>query len=116
MYISIHAPARGATDTNFIPLDFDWISIHAPARGATLQNLLSAYTQNDFNPRSREGSDPIGSEKKSQIPISIHAPARGATASTLPGFLFYRISIHAPARGATAIFAKKYIFFSTEIV
>ena len=34
----------------------------------------------DFNPRSREGSDPIRSSNRDKsIQISIHAPARGAT-------------------------------------
>ncbi len=55
--ISIHAPARGATEPETI---YEWlgiISIHAPARGATV-------------PLSASG----GRDK-----ISIHAPARGAT-------------------------------------
>ena len=56
--ISIHAPARGATFTPDV-----WtgrqlgISIHAPARGATIQILFAYIEHNDFNPRSREGSD-----------------------------------------------------------
>ena len=34
----------------------DWISIHAPARGATDRRRTGRY-QGYFNPRSREGSD-----------------------------------------------------------
>ena len=78
-YISIHAPARGATVNLFgLTYYFD-ISIHAPARGATrltIQNRKEMVFQstlprgerlgaifskcsriNYFNPRSREGSD-----------------------------------------------------------
>ena len=57
--ISIHAPARGATDQEPAPAGSDIISIHAPARGAT--NLLSLldHFNRYFNPRSREGSDQV---------------------------------------------------------
>ena len=55
--ISIHAPAKGATDTNAFFFSKVGISIHAPAKGATLlQDLLNSLL-NYFNPRSREGSD-----------------------------------------------------------
>ena len=79
--ISIHAPARGATQSAGKGADMSRISIHAPARGATEETAIIAITiPTYFNPRSREGSDVFkvgkleGSEK-----ISIHAPARGAT-------------------------------------
>ena len=77
----------------------------------------------DFNPRSREGSDPARCACSLPAKISIHAPARGATfnwyifnylwlfQSTLPrgerrnrtgcAAVSSGISIHAPARGAT---------------
>ena len=35
----------------------DDISIHAPVKGATERGLIEIYSQDDFNPRSREGSD-----------------------------------------------------------
>ena len=77
--ISIHAPAKGATE--FFPVDvrFRQISIHAPAKGAT-----------EFFPvdvRFRQ--------------ISIHAPAKGATKATSTRNRTNVISIHAPAKGAT---------------
>ena len=34
--VSIHAPAKGATDQNAVGLDFLAVSIHAPAKGATI--------------------------------------------------------------------------------
>ena len=99
--ISIHAPARGATQAAQI-LDLSIIiSIHAPARGATgeyantladvkFQSTLPRGERRSggsgcpvdkyhFNPRSREGSDSPFLLKLFCYAISIHAPARGAT-------------------------------------
>ena len=59
-FISIHAPARGATKkTKKALAPFD-ISIHAPARGATYRPLDAWEVRKNFNPRSREGSDRMG--------------------------------------------------------
>ena len=59
------------------------ISIHAPARGATSARRKPARNTDDFNPRSRKGSDKLAAyEDLGYTPISIHAPARGATKST----------------------------------
>ena len=57
--ISIHAPARGATQKPIKVLKQLIISIHAPARGATVDRHYGQHTNW----------------------ISIHAPARGATAT-----------------------------------
>ena len=43
---------------------------------SALDNLRTLY---DFNPRSREGSDRTKTEMEKAIDISIHAPAKGAT-------------------------------------
>ena len=56
--ISIHAPARGATQGREDHMDRLTISIHAPARGATAAANTALGVSGDFNPRSREGSDP----------------------------------------------------------
>ena len=81
--ISIHAPAKGATENTFMVYDDSIISIHAPAKGATIYGKWGRVDLADFNPRSREGSDcPLdGPTLVGQI--SIHAPAKGAT-STVP--------------------------------
>ena len=56
-FISIHAPAKGATKDSTVLAHIIRISIHAPAKGAT-QPAIHAERQSDhFNPRSREGSD-----------------------------------------------------------
>ena len=57
-HISIHAPARGATGNRWLTLAEALISIHAPARGATKKYKLIEIEDVNFNPRSREGSDP----------------------------------------------------------
>ena len=78
-WVSIHAPARGATPQPMRNEGANHVSIHAPARGATL-------------PRPFPGAGEC---------VSIHAPARGATilaAATSPVTV---VSFHAPARGAT---------------
>ena len=79
------------------------ISIHAPARGATINQHIIAIYQQNFNPRSREGSDPDRRPACTcSCRISIHAPARGATLYHLVLQRGAIISIHAPARGATS--------------
>ncbi len=99
--ISIHAPAKGATQTISVATATQVISIHAPAKGATKDSGISATSskfqstlprrerlnegfalnnlQSDFNPRSREGSDKFAFPTNEDDIISIHAPAKGAT-------------------------------------
>ena len=55
--ISIHAPARGATDLTSLSTSYEIISIHAPARGATLSPSSLSPSIPNFNPRTREGCD-----------------------------------------------------------
>ena len=62
--VSIHAPARGATNQSKYSLIRVKVSIHAPARGATPWGITF----------------PLGKA------VSIHAPARGATLSQMCSF------------------------------
>ncbi len=58
LYISIHAPARGATCNKFeYARGNTVISIHAPARGATSIENIGKGRLAYFNPRTREGCD-----------------------------------------------------------
>ena len=58
--ISIHAPAKGATAMVLMVPQIVQISIHAPAKGATSQcPSVTVDGKPYFNPRSREGSDCI---------------------------------------------------------
>ena len=59
----------------------------------------------DFNPRSREGSDEESVYSYHVSRISIHAPAKGATLSLTEVICPLNISIHAPAKGATLSYA-----------
>ena len=79
--VSIHAPARGATDGLIALVDSIRVSIHAPARGATVARAAVAGVES----------------------VSIHAPARGATMWMEEGGRVVQVSIHAPARGATPL-------------
>ena len=126
LFISIHAPARGATrrmkGVRSMAEDFNPRS----REGSDTISPPAISSDPYFNPRSREGSDAIphgawppeilfqstlprgerrrASRQCSCVPgISIHAPARGATGRRDSRFRFLDISIHAPARGATAV-------------
>ena len=78
-----------------------YISIHAPAWGATRLWQCVCRWRVDFNPRTRVGCDGGKICLILSFTISIHAPAWGATVVShlrLPRLI---ISIHAPAWGAT---------------
>ena len=118
-------PRRERLDTTPLCSSSICISIHAPAKGATcllhlrrtpvcgFQSTLprrerrrkTAYVcrrGDNFNPRSREGSDYICLYMLLyQHKISIHAPAKGATMAASTPLNTDGISIHAPAKGAT---------------
>ena len=100
--ISIHAPPRGATEGEprlwFVTI----ISIHAPPRGATETSECSSKRENQISIHA----PPRGATKQrdvfmSCVKISIHAPPRGATKTHWGRPRRHRISIHAPPRGAT---------------
>ena len=123
LFISIHAPAKGATTGCWTAdLQFD-ISIHAPAKGATpngygsvhkLSGFQSTLPRRErpvglhhegrgtyFNPRSREGSDGILICRCLGI---IYFNPRSREGSDIACKYFDAgggISIHAPAKGAT---------------
>ena len=123
--ISIHAPARGATDVLAINGPIVDISIHAPARGATWDDHISEFGNVHFNPRTREGCDshraepngadadfnPRTREGCDEVLLNMAADA-GLFQSTHPRGVRLGvpsnaepekgISIHAPARGATS--------------
>ncbi len=78
--ISIHAPAKGATNNLMDKLRKLAISIHAPAKGATQKTYCTGLTYTEFQstlPR-RERHNSRRRFKRFNF-ISIHAPAKGAT-------------------------------------
>ena len=123
--ISIHAPAKGATDRSILwdsfSIDFNprsregsdcqrnrrWkcnLYFNPRSReGSDDGTSITHTTYTNFNPRSREGSDDNFSLICNNPIISIHAPAKGATLLLSAYLLSFHISIHAPAKGATAL-------------
>ena len=122
--ISIHAPAKGATMLTVSRICVFGFQSTLPRRerhlitGRTWEEWLSQSTlprrerrgkldeqfgDQDFNPRSREGSDRVFRYLSCSLQISIHAPAKGATFTAVSSCILYPISIHAPAKGATLI-------------
>ena len=80
-YISIHAPARGATGKTLCYLIYQIFQSTLPREERPISPRMfpNAFY---FNPRSRERSDVVGDQKHGTNIISIHAPARGATVWT----------------------------------
>ena len=62
--ISIHAPAEGATTVPAQRINMSFISIHAPAEGATKCGVNYLVKCENFNPRSRGGSDTFKNASK----------------------------------------------------
>ena len=79
--ISIHAPARGATQGPAVTIRSGYISIHAPARGATASSAVRFQC----------------------FAISIHAPARGATPPPAPLPAHHRLFQSTRPRGARPV-------------
>ena len=64
--------------------------------------IITPSRSANFNPRSREGSDPGLVQRVVPQPISIHAPVKGATLWIMVVQNRGTISIHAPVKGATS--------------
>ena len=79
------------------------ISIHAPARGATEFPDFVLERLKDFNPRSRKGSDPDTEKIRTLLAEFQSTLPQGERLKNESGIWWAAtISIHAPARGATA--------------
>ena len=122
-HVSIHAPARGATQGGNQQVLFVTVSIHAPARGATFfaHPLIMPVVFQSTHPHGVrlqcvvhladigkfQSTHPHGvrlgwmMRNPRRVIVSIHAPARGATTKQYNTFRPVKVSIHAPARGAT---------------
>ena len=78
-FISIHAPAKGATCRHgHMLFDKRIFQSTLPRRERPFLSAGNADIRN-FNPRSREGSDILLGGDCQRRGISIHAPAKGAT-------------------------------------
>ena len=113
-YVSIHAPARGATQSIQYILCHLKVSIHAPAKGATINSLPDTMPKDTFQSTLPRRERP--QQVKADAPaakVSIHAPAKGATSGWdgLPAS--DPVSIHAPAKGATRAPWHTYMFLTS---
>ena len=109
--ISIRAPARGAT-MRYWQQSKTIIFQSALPRGERPRRWRQQSSRQNFNPRSREGSDGTGDDFHNYGNISIRAPARGATKHTF--FLHRRVLFQsALPRGERPILSKKSSSVST---
>ena len=103
MYISIHAPARGATLSPVLVRAKDIFQSTLP-QGERREFLEVPEGGELFQSTLPQGERPrINHSNLCYMIISIHAPARGATTFLLRTRRYFIISIHAPARGATQL-------------
>ena len=90
MYVSIHAPTRGATEVLRCLFSIVTVSIHAPTRGATdVGKFRCDFTVLFQSTHLQEVRLAILSASVTHAFVSIHAPTRGATGclfSLLVGF------------------------------
>ncbi len=79
-FVSIRAPAKGATDEGIELKGYKYVSIRAPAKGATLtkqrDELMEALFQSALPRRERQPQMQLTDGKSL---VSIRAPAKGAT-------------------------------------
>ena len=76
-FVSIHAPARGATHNTHNAKKGEKVSIHAPARGATYCLPMVCRGNASFNPRPREGGDQSADDFFNSAPWFQSTPPRG---------------------------------------
>ena len=122
--VSIHVPARGTTHTTIRTIStallFQSTFPRGERRGESVRNRVSGrefqstFPRGErpsssnfsrilpsFNPRSREGNDPVVPALALDPEVSIHVPARGTTDCIVALPSGSAVSIHVPARGTT---------------
>ena len=98
--VSIHAPARGATEPLALAGCLPKFQFTRPQGARQVPNVEGLRIRS-FNSRARKGRDTTPIVPFMDSLVSIHAPARGATEPVEPKSVEPVVSIHAPARGAT---------------
>ena len=111
MYVSIHAPTRGATHIKHIGLMRCRFQSTHP-HGVRQDKDGEPYYANTFQSTHPHGVRPEIIERDlAALSVSIHAPTRGATLPNSSTCFCNDVSIHAPTRGATT-YAHKDIAFN----
>ena len=101
-FVSIHAPAWGATSTSANHVA-NMAFQSTPPHGGRLRALYASSSVDSFNPRPRMGGDAQNRKVFASDWVSIHAPAWGATDVVDGAAQAPDVSIHAPAWGATLL-------------
>ena len=101
--ISIHAPAKGATESSTSNTTKTLISIHAPAKGATRYNASGDDGLVFQSTLPRRERLIIPQQKKWSTVFQSTLPRRERLVSYLESDTYHNISIHAPAKGATCM-------------
>ena len=107
LFISIHAPAKGATafSLSFISINFDFNP--RPREGSDKISPFLAPVNANFNPRPREGSDFVIIPSFELVAHFNPRPREGSDQTVAVTIDAFGISIHAPAKGATFLFTLK---------
>ena len=106
--VSIHAPARGATDC-MSPRRNDIQFQSTRPHGARPVIHFANCPYSCFNPRARTGRDNKTIYRINQLEFQSTRP-HGARQGDNIRRKIYGVSIHAPARGATWVLKKKHLF------
>ena len=101
LYISIHTPTKGVTNSPKGISAGETISIHTPTKGVTRSASVCSFIPSYFNPHSHEGSDLLACHCLWCGLISIHTPTKGVTHIVCASRTGRRISIHTPTKGVT---------------
>ena len=99
LYVSIHAPAWGATPHVVVIVVSGQFQSTPPHGGRQQQGSGGKGAGYGFNPRPRMGGDGRRHRGERGGDVSIHAPAWGATDAVRPAEPQRGVSIHAPAWG-----------------
>ena len=121
--VSIHAPVKGATQSDTFVGDKLPVSIHAPVKGATRLGwhrrassccfnsrsregsdsfqIRTTPLSECFNSRSREGSDQIDNPESRRLGSFNSRSREGSDINQGLPINDYDVSIHAPVKGAT---------------
>ncbi len=104
--VSIHAPARGATNLQQRGGLHNESFNPRPRAGGDIEDRMQVYKVASFNPRPRAGGDGRGSMGMNRTDMFQSTPPRGGRRE---GWDYEStgndVSIHAPARGATKAWA-----------
>ena len=102
LFVSIHAPARGATLSRHLLAGSHGCFNPRPRAGGDRRSLSSASSSTSFNPRPRAGGDHCKWFVLLDYRLFQSTPPRGGRPHVRGGAAgVVSVSIHAPARGAT---------------